>query len=82
MDQHELLGGVTYTHVALPWQKNVGRGLSLSRDRRSIVVIGQRQPWLGKNWRIGPLDKKKNRFVFFCRFLPHGDGVAISPAKH
>ena len=42
MDEHELFRALTDTHVALPGTKRAGRGLSPSRDRRSIVIVGQR----------------------------------------
>ena len=39
MDQHELFGAVTYTHVTLSETNSGDRGLSRDRDRRSIVVV-------------------------------------------
>ena len=40
MDRDDLFRAVTYTHVALSGMKRSDHGLSLSRDRRSIVFGG------------------------------------------
>ena len=42
MDQRELVGAVTYARFFLSGTKRAGRGLSRTRDRRSIVVVRQR----------------------------------------
>ena len=49
MDQDELFSVVTYTHVTLSGTTTGDRGLSLSRDRRSIVFGGHVDRGLMKN---------------------------------
>ena len=62
------ISDVTYTHVTLSGTKRSDHGLSLSRDRRSIVFGGQ--CWLRldeklKNWPVGPHDQKKSQKKVF-----------------
>ena len=72
MDQHELFGAATYIHVGLSVTRKVGRGLSPSRDRRSIVVVGQCRWRLDKKIQVAPLDQKatKNTYKYMLRFFP------------
>ena len=58
--------------------KRAAREASLSRDRRSIDVVGQHWPRLDENWQIGPLDNK-NRFT---SFFADSDGTKASSAKY